>query len=139
MIPPGICRDFKGLGFSAFCLVTEMQKGRLRDLLAELTPAEEPASPSSSAEVAKAPQPKKAIIRILCDMARGLAHLHKYNIVHRDVALRNFLVGSNGRVMVCDFGMSRQVGDGEDAYFRNDSDSALPVRSAIAVRKITGF
>jgi hypothetical protein len=43
------------------------------------------------------------------DMARGLAYLHEQNppIIHRDVALRNFLISSSGSLVISDFGLAR--------------------------------
>ena len=51
---------------------------------------------------------------LLRDAARGLHHLHKSNLLHRDVKTENFLVnvgpGSEEvRCAVCDFGFSRNM------------------------------
>jgi hypothetical protein len=52
-------------------------------------------------------------IDILLDVAEGLYHLHRHNIVHRDLAVRNLLLSADGTVKVADFGMSRDtVNDG---------------------------
>ena len=34
-------------------------------------------------------------------------------VVHRDIAVRNFLVDFDGRVMLCDFGLTRFLPDGK--------------------------
>ena len=44
---------------------------------------------------------------LLLDSAVGLAYLHAENVVHRDVASRNYLVGDPFRIYISDFGMSR--------------------------------
>ena len=35
-------------------------------------------------------------------------------VVHRDIAVRNFLVDIDGRVMLCDFGLTKFLPDGMD-------------------------
>jgi serine/threonine protein kinase len=47
------------------------------------------------------------IVDLLLDMARGLKHLHDHAFVHRDVALRNFLVSASGSAVLSDFGLTR--------------------------------
>lgn len=61
-------------------------------------------------------------------MLAGLKYLAANEIVHRDLALRNLLVGydqnRNYLVKVGDFGMSRDVQRG---YYRTDSRT-IPIR-----------
>jgi len=47
--------------------------------------------------------------QILVDASAGIQHLHSKNVVHRDIAARNFLVDHNHRGYVSDFGMSRRL------------------------------
>jgi hypothetical protein len=47
------------------------------------------------------------LVRWLADMAAGVASLHAHSIVHYDVHLRNFLVSSDKRVLLSDFGLAR--------------------------------
>ena len=83
----GICRDFRGLRHSCFCLVTELQKGPLKDYLKTLL--EPPSASVSAIQKPRIPVDKSAVVtRVLLDMARGVAHLHECGIVHRDIALR---------------------------------------------------
>eukprot|EP00029_Vermamoeba_vermiformis_P009922 TRINITY_DN510_c0_g3_i1.p1 TRINITY_DN510_c0_g3~~TRINITY_DN510_c0_g3_i1.p1 ORF type:complete len:1064 (+),score=137.54 TRINITY_DN510_c0_g3_i1:207-3398(+) len=49
-------------------------------------------------------------IDIVLGIAKGLYHLHKNNIVHRDLAVRNILMNNNAP-KISDFGLSRQVGE----------------------------
>eukprot|EP00483_Globobulimina_turgida_P007882 UN07897 len=48
-------------------------------------------------------------INIALGMSRGIDHLHSHNVIHRDIALRNFLVGDDDRIMASDFGLSRAL------------------------------
>jgi serine/threonine protein kinase len=46
---------------------------------------------------------------ILVQTLRGLAVLHKRNIMHRDIKSDNILVNSRGDIKLCDFGFSTQL------------------------------
>jgi len=46
-------------------------------------------------------------VRIARDAAAGLLHLHRENVIHRDVAARNILVGINYTAYVSDLGLAR--------------------------------
>eukprot|EP00479_Gromia_sphaerica_P007791 TRINITY_DN2733_c0_g1_i1.p1 TRINITY_DN2733_c0_g1~~TRINITY_DN2733_c0_g1_i1.p1 ORF type:complete len:218 (+),score=35.43 TRINITY_DN2733_c0_g1_i1:249-902(+) len=59
-------------------------------------------------------------------MARGIAHLHDNGMVHRDIALRNFLVGDDGRIMAADFGLSRYEQTAEGGSYYAAKGAALP-------------
>ena len=52
------------------------------------------------------------------DIAEGMAHVHGKGFLHRDLATRNVLVGSDMRCKVSDFGLAREV-DEDDAYYRS--------------------
>ncbi|AZL89911.1 serine/threonine-protein kinase [Megavirus baoshan] len=41
----------------------------------------------------------------------GVKYMHKNGIMHRDLTIQNILVGVNGCIKICDFGMSRQFVD----------------------------
>lgn len=47
-------------------------------------------------------------VRWLMEAAAGMSHLHRNNIVHRDVAARNILI-ERGRAKVTDFGLARET------------------------------
>eukprot|EP01087_Luapelamoeba_hula_P023239 TRINITY_DN8505_c0_g2_i2.p1 TRINITY_DN8505_c0_g2~~TRINITY_DN8505_c0_g2_i2.p1 ORF type:complete len:618 (-),score=45.44 TRINITY_DN8505_c0_g2_i2:295-2148(-) len=53
--------------------------------------------------------------RICRDIAAAILHLHKENMVHRDIAARNVLVGANQAVFLGDFGLARVLIDDQDA------------------------
>jgi len=46
------------------------------------------------------------LIHMIIEAARGMVYLEAKGIVHRDIALRNFLIDDNKKVKVSDFGMA---------------------------------
>jgi serine/threonine protein kinase len=58
------------------------------------------------------------MVRWLIQLGKGLAHLHKHNIVHNDLKLHNVMISKVGQtVKIIDFGMSRVAPlDGECAW-----------------------
>jgi len=46
-------------------------------------------------------------IRIFTQLINGMAHVHEQNIVHRDLKPANIFVGTDGRFLIGDFGLSR--------------------------------
>jgi len=62
---------------------------------------------------------------LIIEAARGMVYLESKGVVHRDIALRNFLVDSNKRVKVSDFGMAIR------AFYQSYDDNEeknIPVR-----------
>lgn len=60
------------------------------------------------------------------DITNGLAYLAEMKFVHRDIALRNCMVGSGYVVKLGDFGMTRAMYDSD--YYRFGRKAMLPVR-----------
>ncbi len=46
------------------------------------------------------------VLHLLIGISKGLLHLHSHNVVHRDIAARNILLGESGTPLVADFGLS---------------------------------
>ncbi|CAI9740442.1 angiopoietin-1 receptor-like [Octopus vulgaris] len=63
------------------------------------------------------------LLRLALDVATGLAHLAERQIIHRDVAARNILLGDKLVAKVADFGLSKN----EDTYVKV-SNTRVPVR-----------
>lgn len=90
----GICLDLPNLA-----LVTEyMDEGSLWDTL-------HPDRQTKSAN----PIPWDKNLKVLADVARGMAFLHGSTppIIHRDLKTQNILIDENWNCKVCDFGLSR--------------------------------
>ncbi|KAJ1415762.1 Serine-threonine/tyrosine-protein kinase, catalytic domain [Sesbania bispinosa] len=62
-------------------------------------------------------------LRMLRDVCRGLMHVHRMKIIHRDVKSANCLVDKHWTVKICDFGLSRIV---TDTPMRDSSSAGTP-------------
>jgi serine/threonine protein kinase len=82
------------------CLVTEMQQCSLRELALSLPPWRSGMSSSD-------PRDPLLLLQLVRQMASGLAHFHSCRHIHRDIALRNFLLSGWNTVLLCDFGLAR--------------------------------
>jgi serine/threonine protein kinase len=74
----------------------------------------------------------REIVDAVAQIAEGLAHLHAHRLLHRDIAPRNLLEFSDGRIALTDFGLSResQVNEGEELITRVLLEDCFPVRFA---------
>lgn len=70
----------------------------------------------------------KLFIRRCLDVVQGLTHLHKHNVLHRDIALRNCFVDNDGKVAVGDFGLARSVSDSRYYVIPENCSPLLPIR-----------
>lgn len=66
------------------------------------------------------------LARMGADIAEGMTYLASQKIVHRDLAARNCLVDDDLTVKIGDFGLTRDVYQGE--YYRMTGSAPLPIR-----------
>lgn len=97
--PIGMCQEVKN-----YALVMELVPGGSLDNFLKSPPT----------EFDEARQ-----IKLIKGIAAGMASLASQNVVHRDLACRNVLLGANFVPKVADFGFSRKVGDDKEGKTYN--------------------
>ena len=50
----------------------------------------------------------KEVVKIMIQMVENVSYLHEVNVLHNDIAMRNFLVDADDNVLISDFGMTRK-------------------------------
>lgn len=75
-----------------FCVITEYAQGELFDILQD-----------------DHRLPESTVQQIAKQLVKALHYLHSHRIIHRDMKPQNVLIGSNGRVKLCDFGFARAM------------------------------
>eukprot|EP01031_Cornospumella_fuschlensis_P037549 gene37549-45607_t len=75
-----------------FCVVTEYAQGELFDILQD-----------------DQRLPEKTVQQIAKQLIKALHYLHSNRIIHRDMKPQNVLIGSNGKIKLCDFGFARAM------------------------------
>uniref|UniRef100_A0A914XW76 Protein kinase domain-containing protein n=1 Tax=Panagrolaimus superbus TaxID=310955 RepID=A0A914XW76_9BILA len=73
---------------------------------------------------------QKIFLQILWQASKGLEYIASKNIVHRDVAARNFLLSRNGNTFtakIADFGLCSNVDENTNVY-RSSLNKRLPIK-----------
>eukprot|EP01130_Rhizamoeba_saxonica_P009384 TRINITY_DN3809_c0_g2_i1.p1 TRINITY_DN3809_c0_g2~~TRINITY_DN3809_c0_g2_i1.p1 ORF type:complete len:714 (-),score=128.78 TRINITY_DN3809_c0_g2_i1:124-2265(-) len=87
----GVCTERPDI-----CIITEyMEKGPLYRILNDKSYVIEPSH----------------IKKFCLDISRGMQYLHAARIIHRDLKSHNILIDTYWNVKVCDFGLSRRIGE----------------------------
>ena len=68
----------------------------------------------------------QSLLSMAVQVACGMAYLASHNIIHRDVASRNCLVGDNKIIKIADFGLSRNLY--ESLYYQVEGKVKMPIR-----------
>ena len=69
---------------------------------------------------------KHVLSHMVQNVAEGMNYLSSKDCVHRDLAARNCLIGDGRSVKISDFGMSRQLNEGE--YQMSTVNKPLPIK-----------
>ena len=81
------------------------------------------------------------LVGMMRGIAYGMQYLSEMSYVHRDLAARNVLVNSQLVCKIADFGLSREIGEGNIDGAYTTRGGKIPVRwtapEAIAFRKFT--
>jgi len=54
---------------------------------------------------------RRALVAIVRDAARALAHAHEHHVIHRDLKPENLMVAAGPKVFLMDFGLARPIAD----------------------------
>ncbi|XP_052789716.1 discoidin domain-containing receptor 2-like isoform X2 [Mya arenaria] len=112
----GVCTTEEPL-----CMIVEYMKyGDLNQFLLEHVP--ETQIPTPNAKVLS----YGCLVYMASQIASGMKYLESLNMVHRDLATRNCLVGSYCTIKISDFGMSRSLYSAD--YYRIEGRAVLPIR-----------
>ncbi|XP_069120897.1 discoidin domain-containing receptor 2-like isoform X1 [Argopecten irradians] len=113
----GVCTHEEPL-----CMIVEYMKyGDLNQFLLDHVP-ESPVAQATNAKTLS----YGCLIYMASQIASGMKYLESLNMVHRDLATRNCLVGTNFTIKISDFGMSRSLYSAD--YYRIEGRAVLPIR-----------
>jgi len=76
------------------CVIMEMASGNLRDILKEKKEKQERLTEHEA-------------LVYFSQIVQAMSFIHSNNVIHRDIKPENILIGLDGKVKICDFGVSR--------------------------------
>ncbi|XP_048779029.2 discoidin domain-containing receptor 2-like isoform X2 [Ostrea edulis] len=104
------------------CMIVEyMRYGDLNQFLLDHVP-ESPVAQATNAKTLS----YGCLVYMASQISSGMKYLESLNMVHRDLATRNCLVGTNYTIKISDFGMSRSLYSAD--YYRIEGRAVLPIR-----------
>ncbi|XP_052219449.1 discoidin domain-containing receptor 2-like isoform X4 [Dreissena polymorpha] len=113
----GVCT-----GEEPLCMIVEYMKyGDLNQFLLDHV-LETPSAQAVNAKILS----YGCLIYMASQIASGMKYLESLNMVHRDLAVRNCLVGMNFTIKISDFGMSRILYSAD--YYKIEGRAVLPIR-----------
>ena len=104
-----------------FIMIEYMEKGDLNEYLLNFDTISPGNGPPDGFTISMG-----TLTNMSAQIAAAMAYLSSHNFIHRDLATRNCLVGSNLQIKVADFGMSRSLY--ESHYYVIKGYAVLPVR-----------
>ncbi|KAL8625922.1 hypothetical protein ACOMHN_012514 [Nucella lapillus] len=114
----GVCTQEEPL-----CMIVEYMKyGDLNQFLIDHVPESSAGVPPPSVKTLS----YGCLIFMASQIASGMKYLESLNMVHRDLATRNCLVGHHFCIKISDFGMSRSLYSAD--YYRIEGRAVLPIR-----------
>ncbi|XP_046543914.1 tyrosine kinase receptor Cad96Ca-like [Haliotis rubra] len=111
-------------------LLQFLRKKRLKVSRSAFTPllSNDSENQSNDDESANLGLTSKQLTMFAYQIAKGLRHLHRNKIIHRDVAARNVLLFDNLQCKVADLGLARHLSDSDGDVYETKSEGPLPVR-----------
>jgi serine/threonine protein kinase len=64
--------------------------------------------------VREGPLPEAEAVRLIAQVTRALDHAHQQGLIHRDIKPDNILLTADGRALLTDFGLVKQLGEDVD-------------------------
>ena len=62
-------------------------------------------------KMAQGPIEPEPALQLMIAMTDAIAHTHRQNVIHRDIKPSNFMIDPEGRIILTDFGISKNLGD----------------------------
>ncbi|XP_013381472.1 discoidin domain-containing receptor 2 isoform X1 [Lingula anatina] len=113
----GVCTNDEPM-----CMIVEYMKyGDLNQFLAEHVAESTLARQTHAKTISYG-----GLVYMAAQVASGMKYLESLNMVHRDLATRNCLVGNYYTIKIADFGMSRSLYSAD--YYRIEGRAVLPIR-----------